>query len=320
MSSAAAELPWLCQRFGLSTPVVCAPMAGVAGGRLAAAVSAAGGLGMVGVGHSATPEWIAGQCATAAASGKPFGVGLMAWALGQNPGQLGAVAAASPALVSVSYGLYASVVPTLQEEGIAVATQVGNLDEALSAEQAGVDVIVARGGEGGGHGRNEVATLPLLQAVLDSVDRPVLAAGGITTARGVAAVLAAGAAGAWVGTAFSACHESETPQAAKRRLLAASETDTAYGRVFDVAQRLAWPPEYGGRALRNQFFERWVNREEELAADESAHQELASARRSADYETAYIYAGQGVGLLREERSAAQVLAELSPKWPLGSAP
>src|SRR5262249_21849694 len=87
--------------------------------------------------------------------------------------------------------------PALREAGVTVATQAGTLAEAQAAEQAGVDVIVARGGEGGGHGRNDVATLPLLQMVLDAVAAPVLAAGGITRPPGPAAVLAAGAGGAW---------------------------------------------------------------------------------------------------------------------------
>ena len=100
-------------------------------------------------------------------------------------------------------------------------------------------MLVARGGEGGGHGRNDVATLPLLQAVLDAVTVPVLAAGGIGTARGLAAVLAAGAAGAWVGTAFLACTEAATSAGARELLLTAADTDTVYGRVFDVGQRLA---------------------------------------------------------------------------------
>jgi nitronate monooxygenase len=174
-----------------------------------------------------------------------------------------------------------------------------------------VDVVVARGGEGGGHGRDEVATLPLLQSVLDAVRVPVLAAGGIATARGLAAVLAAGAEGAWVGTAFLGCVETTTSEAARRRILAADETGTAYGRVFDLAQRLAWPAEYGGRALRNAFFDRWAGHEEELAADERAPGELTAARRADDFDTAYIYAGQAVGMVRRQRTAADVVADFA---------
>ena len=95
-----------------------------------------------------------------------------------------------------------------------------------------------------------------------------------------------------------------------RRCWSAADTGTAYGRVFDVAQRLGWPPEYGGRALRNAFFERWAGRLDALAADDGAAAELARARDAADLDTAYVYAGQGVGLLAAERSVAEVLADL----------
>ena len=301
---------WLTERWGLTVPVVAAPMAGVSTGRLAAAVSAAGGLGMLGVGPTSTPDWLREQCAVAREGGT-FGVGLLAWALGQDDALVEVVVGEAPALVSVSYGPYERWIAPLQAAGIVVATQVGTLAEALAAEQAGVDLLVARGGEGGGHGRNDVGTLPLLQAVLDAVQVPVLAAGGIGTARGVAAVLAAGAAGAWVGTAFLVCTEAATSAGARDLLLAAADTDTAYGRVFDVGQRLAWPPEYGGRALRNPFFDRWVGREEELAGDDMAAAQLGAARKDGDFDVVGVYAGQGVGLLRTERSAADVLGELA---------
>lgn len=301
---------WLTEQLGLTVPVVAAPMAGVSTGRLAAAVTGAGALGMLGVGPTSTPQRVREQCAVAREGGR-FGVGLMAWALAQDDALVDVVAAEAPALVSVSYGPYERWVAPLQAAGVVVATQVGTLDEARAAEQAGVDVVVARGGEGGGHGRGEVATLPLLQSVLDAVALPVLAAGGVGTARGLAAVLAAGAAGGWVGTAFLTCTEAATSAAARERLLAAGDTDTAYGRVFDVGQRLAWPPEYGGRALRNAFFDRWAGREDELAGDDEAAAELAAARQAGDFDTACVYAGQGVGLLQGERSAAQVVADLA---------
>jgi nitronate monooxygenase len=301
----------LTDRFDLAVPVVGAPMAGAAGGRLAAAISASGALGMIGAGGGATPAWIAEQGRIAAASGCAWGVGLLAWALEANPAQVEAVAELAPPLVSVSYGPYEPHLAILKQAGSVVATQVGTLAEARAAEQAGVDFMVARGGEGGGHGRNDVATLPLLQAVLDQVSIPVLAAGGIATPRGLAAVLAAGAAGAWVGTAFLACPEASVVPAARDRIVSANETDTSYGRVFDIGLRQAWPPEYGGRALRNRFFEHWAGREPELATDGHAHAELLAALDRHDFDTACIYAGQSVGLIERPRPAAEVVADLA---------
>ncbi len=117
---------WLGERFGLTVPVVAAPMAGVSTGRLAAAVSAAGGLGMLGVGPTSTPEWVREQCAVAREGGG-FGVGLMAWALAQDDALVDVIVAEAPALVSVSYGPYERWVAPLQDAGIVVATQAGTL-------------------------------------------------------------------------------------------------------------------------------------------------------------------------------------------------
>jgi len=307
---------WLTDRFGLSVPVVAAPMAGVSGGDLAAAVSAAGGLGTVGVGSGADEAWTREQLRLASAPGRPYGVGLLAWSLPDQPAVLDLLLAEAddqqwqrPALASVSFGVYAPYVRTLQDAGITVATQAGTVADALAAEDAGVDLVIARGGEGGGHGRDQVATLPLLQAVLDRVRIPVLAAGGIGTSRGLAAVLAAGAAGAWAGTAFLTCREAMTTDAVVSHLAGVEETGTAYGTVFDTASAVGWPAEFGGRAVRNEFFDTWLGRESELATDQDALQRYRSARQDVDLGAMAVYAGQGVGLLDGNRPAASEVVE-----------
>jgi nitronate monooxygenase len=302
---------WLTERFGLTVPVVSAPMGGVAGGALAAAVSRAGALGMIGVGGRTTPDWIRRECGIAQATGSPYGVGLQAWALEQMPGQVDAVAEVAPALVGVSYGPYAAHLPRLRAAGALVATTVGTLREAREAEDAGVDVIVARGLEGGGHGRDQVATLPLLQSVLDAVSLPVLAAGGIVTSRGLAAVLAAGAAGAWVGSAFMMCVEATTTPQARARLAAASDADTVYGRVFDIGKRAGWPREWGDRALRNGFYDTWAGHEDDLATNDEARDAYAAAAERQDFDVATVQVGQGVASMTAERTAAEVVAEFA---------
>jgi nitronate monooxygenase len=301
----------LTEMLALDVPVVGAPMFGVAGGRLAAAVSAAGGLGMIGVGSSMAPEAITAEAGRASEAAARFGIGLMAWALERRPDQFEAAVAAGPALVSVSFGDYAPWVAQLHQAGITVATQVGDVEAARVAAGHGVDLVVARGAEAGGHGRDTVATLPLLQGVLDAVDLPVLAAGGIVTPRGLAAVLAAGAAGAWLGTALLCAAEADISPAARARARAARETDTIYTRVFDIAQGLGWPPEFGGRALQNDFTQHWAGREQALASDSQASQQLAAARSREDYDTAFLYAGQGVGLVTQDRPAGAIVADLA---------
>jgi nitronate monooxygenase len=303
---------WLTRSLGIEVPVIQAPMARVSDGPMAAAVSKAGALGMVAFGPSATAQDVAEQAAVAAEPGRPYGIGLMAWVVQHDLAPLEAALKTDAALLSVSFGAFEEPVRRAKAAGKVVTTQVGNVEEARRAERAGVDFIVARGREGGGHGRDDLGTLPLLQLVLDAVDIPVVAAGGIANARGMAAVLAAGAAGGWVGTAFLCCHESSFPAASRERLFTAEGDATAYGRVFDVAQRAAWPPEFGGRALRNRFFDEWEGREDELAQDEEALQRYAEAQRRGDFDLAVIYAGQGVALLRAEASAAEVVAGLTP--------
>ncbi len=315
----------LTRRFGLSVPLVSAPMAGASGGALAAAVSRAGGLGTIGVGGTTPPEWVARQAAVASAEGKPYGIGLLAWSRPDENGQLEAVLDLEPrpALVSVSYGDPPGDerrhLPALTAAGSAVACQVGSPDDAKRALDDGFDLLVARGAEGGGHGRDVVATLPLLQAVLDLTDGTgviVLAAGGIAGPRGLAAVLAAGAAGGWVGTAFLACPESELSEAAKQRLLAAGATDTVYTRAFDRGYSLGWPHEFGGRALRNHFTDTWTGRESDLADATSTEAErartaLAEARAAGDLDVAHVYAGQAAGLVGSARPASDVVAEFA---------
>lgn len=292
-------------------PLIGAPMAGPAGGRLAHAITRAGGLGMVGVGPGRDAEWVRQEAAVAGADGTAYGVGLLAWALEAAPGQLEAALELRPALVSVSFGPYAGPVRRLREAGILTATQVGSLADLDEAVAAGVDVVVVRGAEGGGHGRNDLGTLPLLQLALERTDLPVYAAGGILNHRGLAAVLAAGAAGAWVGTAFLGCEESEGSPAAKAALFAADET--GYGRVFDRAQQAAWPREFGGRAVANAFFEEWVGREDEL--DEEALGRFRAAVAAQDFSVAHVYAGQGVAALTDETTAADVVAGFARALP-----
>jgi nitronate monooxygenase len=195
---------------------------------------------------------------------RPFGIGLVDWVIASEPRLLTAALAANPALLSVSFGEDFSWVRRAHDAGIAAATQVGYLRAAERAVEAGCDVVIARGAEGGGHGEPTVGTLPLLAAILDHLSVPVLAAGGVSSG----AVLAAGASGAWLGTAFCACTETLLSDKAVRALLAAQDTDTVSTRVFDIAQR--YPATFPERVLRNRFTDRWHGHEQELSAEPHA--------------------------------------------------
>lgn len=296
--------PWSAG-FGLRVPIVNAPMGGVAGGRLAAAVTAAGGLGMVGMGSVATRRLLAEQLQYV--DGR-FGIGLVDWVMRNEAGLLEDALAARPALLSVSFGTDWSWVAKAHDAGIPTVTQVYDSLGARQAVDAGVDILVARGSEGGGHGEVKLGLLPLLDAVLDAVSVPVLAGGGVASARSLAAVLAAGASGAWVGTRLSACPEALTADGNRRALVEAAETDTAVTRAFDVAKGLPWPARFPSRVLANDFVERWTGREETL--DAGACEELAAAIAAGDYRVAPVDAGQGVGMIRNDATVAEVIDEM----------
>ncbi|MFL5912425.1 MAG: NAD(P)H-dependent flavin oxidoreductase [Gaiellaceae bacterium] len=288
-------------------------MARVSGGELAGAVAAAGGLGMIGVGGSTDAEFIAREGAIASGRGR-FGFGLMCWALEARPELLDAVLDAKPHVVALSFGDPAPWVERVHAAGARTVSQVQDAESARLALDAGVDAVVAQGTEAGGH-TGGVSTLPLLQIVLElAADRhvPVLAAGGIATGRGVAAVLAAGAQGAWIGTLFAATREAMRDDAAKQRLVAARETDTVLTRVYDVAQDIPWPERFPGRALRTEFTDRWHGREGHLAAE----REAASGSMGE-----YDYAGQGVGAIHGIEPAGDVVEHLAreAEWALAEA-
>jgi nitronate monooxygenase len=312
--------PW-SSSLNLRTPIINAPMGGVAGGRLAAAISGAGGLGMIGVGTAGSVGLIERESAIPRQARQPFGIGLLGWAVDQELLLLDAALDAQPVLISLGFADVSPWVQRVHDAGILLATQVYDAQGARDAQTAGVDVIIARGGEGGGHGFNNVATLPLLQAVLEEVEIPVLAAGGIGSARGLAAVVAAGASGAWIGTAFLLCPEALTPAAAHSRIIRANETDTVYTRSVNAAMGFAWPEQFGERVLRNRFTERWLGEEERLVHDDRARAAFSRARDEGDFDLAEIDAGQGVGLLSSTRSAEEIVhsftdgaAELLGRW------
>ncbi|HZD65787.1 MAG TPA: nitronate monooxygenase, partial [Acidimicrobiales bacterium] len=175
---------------------------------------------------------------------------------------------------------------------------------------AGADAIVAQGTEGGGHGGRR-STLPLVPAVVDAVaPTPVLAAGGITDGRGLAAALALGAHGAVLGTRFAATPEALGPAWTKARLVAASGDRTTRTRVFDAARGIAWPPAYTGRALANAFIDTWTGREEELAGDATARDAFAAAQREGDADQGLVWAGEGIDLLEDVAPAEELVARI----------
>lgn len=301
------------QRFGVPYPIMQAPMAYVAGPRLVAAVANAGGLGMLGTGSRMTPaQFLDAASQARALTDRPFGVGLMVWALESQRDLFAAVLDARPAAVLLSFGDPAPYAQAVKDSGARLICQVQNVAGAVRAREVGADLIVAQGTEAGGH-TGHVSTFALLPQVLDAAGSiPVLAAGGIGDGRGLAAALAMGADGVSVGTRFVATAESEARPEAKARIVKARGEDTVLTRVFDIAQGLAWPETYPGRALKNRFTERWHGREGELAERrDEAQAQLEAARAAGDYETYYVYAGQVSGMITDVPKAGHVVRSMA---------
>jgi nitronate monooxygenase len=288
-------------------------MANWAGGELAGAVSAGGGLGMIGVGSSTPEDWITEQADLARPHG-PFGIGLLIWALEIRPELLDATLDVQPSAISIHAGDPTPYIAEIKEAGAKVFCQVNNGASAQRAAEAGADFLVAQGTDAGGH-TGSVGTMPLLQRVLEigeATGLPVLGAGGLATGRAVAGVLTMGAVGAWVGTRFCATEESMGSEGAKRRILEADETQTVHTHVFDIVQGFPWPEEFPGRALTNAFTERWHGREEELEAQlATLRGNFKEAQRRGNYSEAVVYAGQAAGLVRDLPSAKELVERLS---------
>jgi nitronate monooxygenase len=284
-------------------------MGAVTGGRLAAAVSNAGGLGLVGGGYG-DPEWLRTELRHVQTHARrPWGVGFITWSLRREVLEL--ALERRPAALMLSFGDPAPFARLVKAAGCTLVCQVQDLAGARSAVEAGADVIVAQGAEAGGHGGSR-GTLALVPAVVDAVAPiPVLAAGGIADGRGLAAALLLGAQGALIGTRFYASVEALAPERAKERIVCARGDDTVRTRIFDVVRRLDWPAVNTGRAIRNRFVGRWHGREQALenalASEAAAYQD---AVRRADYETAVVWAGEAVDLIRGVERAESIVVSI----------
>ncbi len=285
----------LSERFALSYPIMLAPMGGVSGGALAAAVSNAGGLGMVGGGYGDL-NWLKRELErVAAATHSPWGVGLITWKATREAVEL--ALSYKPRAFFFSFGDASPYVDAVKARGCALVCQIQDLRGAREARAMGADFIVAQGAEAGGHGAAR-ATLPLVPAVVDAVEPvPVLAAGGIGDGRGLAAALALGACGAVIGTRYCATPEALMHSQAVRRLVEGDGDHTQRTRVFDVARGYDWPQHYTGRALRNRFIERWHGHEAALAADAAALDGYRSAQQRGDFDDALVWGGEVVDLI-----------------------
>ena len=298
---------------GLEMPLMSAPMSNHSGGRLAAAVCLAGGLGTFGGSNNFGRDWFAEQIRfIRSQTDGPFGVGFITQLMDADPNNFETALAERVPVLIFSFADPRPWLPRARDAGAFTICQVQTPRAAELAMDAGADVLLAQGNEAGGH-TGEMNLLPLLVELVERYPHvPVLAAGGITSGRALAAVLAAGADGASLGTAVLATPEAvEVPTAWKEQILHSHGADTAYTRLYDLLGDEPWPAGIAGRVYRNRLVQQWdgrdaeiLDRREELASD------VAAARARQDPEAASVYMGQGVGNVREIRPAAEVMREI----------
>ncbi len=296
----------LTELLGIRHPVLLAPMDLVSGGRLAAAVSTAGGLGLIGGGYG-DAEWLKRELDSAGTA--RVGVGFITWSIARRPALLDMALERRPAAVMLSFGDPEPFVDRIKRAGAALICQVQTVAMARDAAAKGADVLVAQGTEAGGHGLTR-GTMALVPAVVDAVggDLPVAAAGGIADGRGLAASLMLGASGVLMGTRFYASEEAIGHPAAKERIRRSSGDDTVRSIVFDISRRNVWPGPYTGRVLRNAHVDRWLGREVVLMQHvEEESLRYAAAREAGDYDIAAVIAGEAVDLIDDAPPAATIV-------------
>jgi nitronate monooxygenase len=304
----------LTQRLGIEHPIISAPMAYAAGGKLAAAVSEAGGLGLIGGGYG-DAEWLKREFA--AAGNARIGCGFITWSLARKPHLLELVLAHKPAAVMLSFGELAPFSERIKAAGPMLICQVQTLALAREAVAAGADVIVAQGAEAGGHGI-ERATFTLVPEVADYLadaapDTLLAAAGGVADGRGLAAALMLGADGVLVGSRFWASAQALVPPSFQATAVTADGDSTIRTTVGDIARRFDWPKPFTARVIKTRFTMEWHGREAALAEPATLDREEArfwQALQAGDVDNTVVYVGEAVGLIRDVAPAGNIVRRM----------
>ncbi|MSR15907.1 MAG: nitronate monooxygenase [Gammaproteobacteria bacterium] len=260
----------LTARLRIRHPVLNAPMALVAGWKLAAAVTRAGGVGLLGGGYAGIlgAEPIL-EDEYGLATGTRIGIGFITWALAQAPELLDRALALNPACVFLSFTDPALFARKILDAKVPLICQAQTLAHLARAVDVGADIVVAQGTEAGGHGGSR-ATFPFVPEAADYLAKAapsvlLLAAGGIADGRGLAAALLLGADGVVVGSRFWAAEEVLTPTRATDRAIVASGDDTVRTTAIDALRDVPLPSEFSFRVIKNKLTDAWVGRDAEAA-------------------------------------------------------
>ncbi|SCB55460.1 nitronate monooxygenase [Bradyrhizobium shewense] len=295
----------------ISHPVLLAPMDVIAGSRLVAAVSGAGGFGILGGGYGER-TWLERETAKLASLSAPFGIGFITWSLAKRPELLDIALSAKPSAIMLSFGDPAPFATKIKSAGARLICQVQDEAMARQALEAEADILIAQGTEAGGHGASRT-TVDLVPAIVDlAAGVPVVAAGGIADGRGLAAMMMLGASGVLLGTRFYASEEADGAQEAKRRICAASSGSTVRGIIFDLSRNNVWPAPFTGRCLVNDHARRWSGREVELMQNVAGvAADYAAAKAAGNFDLAAVIAGEAVGLIHDIPPAAEIVERIA---------
>ncbi len=303
----------LTEKLGLSAPIISAPMAFAAGGALAAAVSRAGGLGLIGGGYG-DKEWLEQQFALA--DGETVGVGFITWSLQKSPSLLTDMLRHRPIAVMLSFGDPRPFVDEIHQAGALVICQCQDIGHVMDAVDAGADMVVAQGAEAGGHGAAR-GTMTLVPEAADFLaanapDTLLLAAGGIADGRGLAASLLLGADGVLVGTRFWASEEALVHKAHHGALVEAFGDDTLRTEIADIARQITWPRGFTARIYQNAFTRHWHGKEAALrAAIDTEGPKYRQAFAAGDADDTGVWFGEAAGLIHTIEPAAKIVADIT---------
>jgi nitronate monooxygenase len=304
----------LNEMLDIEHPIISAPMAFAAGGNLAATITGAGGLGLIGGGYG-DAEWLEREFTEA--RNARIGCGFITWSLAKRPQLLDLVLAHGPVAVMLSFGSPMPFTRPIKDAGAKLICQVQCMEHAREAVAAGADIVVAQGAEAGGHGLTR-ATLTLVPEVADYLitaapNAVLVAAGGIADGRGLAAALILGAEGVLIGSRFWASSEALVHPAFQKRASSADGDSTIRTKVVDIARRLEWPKSFTARVMKTQFVEDWHGHETELAKPEVIDREMqryVSAMRRGDPDNTGVWVGEAAGLINDVRPAGDLLKEI----------
>lgn len=299
----------LCDLLGVKHPIMLAGMGGVSYAELVAAVSNAGGYGVLGM-AGRTPEFIRDEMRKVKSlTDKPFGVDLLAASPESLTASVEIIIEEGASSFVAGLGIPMPIMERLKKAGLKVMVVCGAVKHAVKAEQAGCDAVICQGGEGGGH-TGLVGTMPLVAQAVEAVKIPVVAAGGLYDGRGLAAALTLGATGVWMGTRFIASQEAHAGELYREAVLEAADEDTVRTRS------------YSGKPMRvkkNPYVEEWETRPQDIQP--FPMQAMLSSRAGVmggiggqieglDPEKSCFAMGQSAGGIHEVLPAAQIVANL----------